>query len=325
MQIKRIRWGMIGCGEVTEVKSGPAFQKAERSELVAVMRRNAEKAADYARRHDIPRWYDDAEALIRDPAVDAVYIATPPVFHKQYVLQIARAGKPIYVEKPMAMNYAECLEMIAACADAGVPLFVAYYRRALPRFLKIRELLSENAIGTVRAVNTVFYRPPLDIDLTGGPHWRVDPQIGGAGYFYDLACHNIDILQFLLGDIVAASGFASNQQKLYPAADAFSGAYLFESGVQGTCIWNFSSYNHIDRTEIIGTKGRIAFSTFGEEAIGLENSGGRREFSIANPMHIQQPLIQTIVDELTGRGRCFSTGQTGAPTNWVMDRILNQP
>jgi len=158
MQIKRIRWGMIGCGEVTEVKSGPAFQKAKRSELVAVMRRNAAKAADYARRHDIPRWYDDAEALIRDPAVDAVYIATPPVFHKQYVLQIARAGKPIYVEKPMAMNYAECLEMIAACADAGVPLFVAYYRRALPRFLKIRELLSENAIGTVRAVNTVFHR-----------------------------------------------------------------------------------------------------------------------------------------------------------------------
>ena len=139
--MSKIGWGIIGCGDVTEVKSGPGFQKANNSELVAVMRRNDELAKDYARRHNVPRWYDDAEKLINDPDVNAVYVATPPSNHKQYTLMAAEAGKPIYVEKPMALNAKECSEMIEACKTAGVPLFVAYYRRALERFLKIKELI----------------------------------------------------------------------------------------------------------------------------------------------------------------------------------------
>lgn len=131
--MERVRWGIIGCGDVTEVKSGPAFQKAERSELVAVMRRNGALAADYAKRHGVPKWYDDAEQLIHDPDVDAVYIATPPHAHKDYTLKVAAAGKPVYVEKPMALNAQECREMVEACRSAGVPLFVAYYRRAQPQ------------------------------------------------------------------------------------------------------------------------------------------------------------------------------------------------
>src|SRR5258706_8424693 len=127
----KIRWGIIGCGDVTEVKSGPGFQKAEGSALVAVMRRDAAKAEDYARRHNVPRWYADADALIADRDVDAVYIATPPSSHEEYVLKAAKARKPVLVEKPMAMSVAECEAMIAACRSAGVPLRVAYYRRRL--------------------------------------------------------------------------------------------------------------------------------------------------------------------------------------------------
>ena len=134
--MRTVRLGIIGCGNVTEVKSGPGFQKAKDSSLVAVMRRTGELAQDYAGRHDVPRWYADAEALIGDPEVDAIYIATPPSSHKEYVILAARAGKPIYVEKPMARTHAECQAMIAICREAGVPLYVAYYRRALPRFLK---------------------------------------------------------------------------------------------------------------------------------------------------------------------------------------------
>ena len=100
--MKTIRWGIIGCGNVTEVKSGPGFQKAKNSALVAVMRRNGALAEDYARRHNVPRWTDDAQALIDDPEVDAVYVATPPAFHIEYTIQAARAGKPVYVEKPLA-------------------------------------------------------------------------------------------------------------------------------------------------------------------------------------------------------------------------------
>ena len=141
--MERVRWGIIGVGDVTERKSGPAFYKAPHSELVAVMRRNGDKAHDFAERHGVPRWYDDGDALIADPDVDVVYISTPPDTHKEYTLKVAAAGKPVFCEKPMARNFAECREMIEACDAAGVPLWVAFYRRSMPRFLKIKELLEE--------------------------------------------------------------------------------------------------------------------------------------------------------------------------------------
>ena len=140
IKMKTIRWGIIGCGDVTEVKSGPGFQNSKNSQLVAVMRRSGALAKDYALRHNVPKWYDDAQKLINDPDVDAVYIATPPAFHKEYTLKCAQAGKPVYVEKPMARNFEECMAMIEACENAGVPLFIAYYRRALDRFNKVKRI-----------------------------------------------------------------------------------------------------------------------------------------------------------------------------------------
>lgn len=110
--MRTIGWGIIGVGDVTEVKSGPAFQKADHSALVAVMRRTSALARDYAERHGVTRWYDDADALIHDPHVNAVYIATPPDTHMDYTLRVAQAGKPVYVEKPMARHHAECRRMI---------------------------------------------------------------------------------------------------------------------------------------------------------------------------------------------------------------------
>ena len=199
-----IRWGILGCGNVTEVKSGPGFQLAEGSRLVAVMRRDGNKARDYAERHGVSRWYDDAEQLIRDPEVDAVYVATPPSSHAEYTIRAAAAGKPVYVEKPMARDAAECRRMIDACRVAGVPLFVAYYRRALPRFLKVKELLDAGAIGTPRFVTVTQYHAPGQYDPANLP-WRVRPEIAGAGIFLDLAAHTLDILDFLLGPVAEAN------------------------------------------------------------------------------------------------------------------------
>ena len=162
--MKTIRWGMIGCGDVAEVKSGPGFYKADHSSVVAVMRRNGALAADYARRHGVARWTDDAESIIQATDIDAVYIATLTDSHRDYTLRCARAGKPVYVEKPMAMRHAECGEMIEACRDASVPLWVGYYRRALPRFLKVRDLVESGAIGPVRMViSRQFARAPKSL------------------------------------------------------------------------------------------------------------------------------------------------------------------
>lgn len=313
---------MIGCGKVTEIKSGPALQKADDSQLVAVMRRNADLAADYASRHNVPRWYDDADSLINDPEVDAVYIATPPSSHKDYTLAVAAAGKPVYVEKPMARTYAECLDMIAACESANVPLFVAYYRRALPRFAKVKSLLDENAIGRVRFAQVTYYRPPSEADIGGDKsNWRVVKDIAGNGYFYDLASHSIDLLQYLLGDAVAAAGFGSNQTKMYETDDIVSGLFVTKEDVHVNFVWNFNAATRLDRTEIIGSKGTLTFSTFANNPIELENNEGAQSFHIDNPPHIQQPLIQTIVNELRGIGQCPSTGRAAAKTNWVMEQL----
>ena len=318
-----IRWGIVGCGDVCEVKSGPGLYKAEGSALTAVMRRNGELAADFARRHDVARWYDDGDRLINDPEVDAVYVATPPDTHMEYTCKAAAAGKPVYVEKPMARTFDECQTMIRACEAAGVPLWVGYYRRRLPKFLKIQELLEQGAIGDVRSVLVRYYQPPKQSDAFPDQRsWRVDPEIAGAGLFLDLGSHMLDILDYLLGPISGVQGFAANQAGLYDAEDIVCGSFTFESGVQGTGTWMFTGFENLDWTEIEGTKGRIGYVCFDASPIALTTSAGTEEISITQPDHVHQPLIQTIVDELNGRGRCPSTGVSGARTSWVMDEML---
>jgi predicted dehydrogenase len=324
MKLDKVRWGIIGCGDVTEVKSGPAFQKVNNSELVAVMRRTGELAKDYAERHQVPKWYDDADQLINDPDVNAIYIATPPGSHKEYTLKAARAGKPVYVEKPMARNYAECQEMIAACEKAGIPLYVAYYRRAQARFLKIKELLENGAIGSVRFVSATQYQ----MDFEAGKHpeqlsWRVQPELAGGGLFFDLASHTLDIFDFLLGPITSVQGIASNQAGYYSAEDIVSGTFLFESGVHGVGKWCFTAFENEDINEIIGSKGKITFSTFGNEPIRLTTEQGTEEWSFERPQHVHQPLVETIVSDLTSESSaCPSTGMSGARTNWVMGEMV---
>lgn len=321
--MRTIRWGMIGCGDVTEVKSGPGFQKAKNSSLTAVMRRNGELAMDYAQRHGVPRWYDNADTLIHDPEVDAIYIATPPDSHKAYTLLSAQAGKPVYVEKPMALNHDECQEMIRACQNANVSLFVAYYRRALSRFLKVKELIDSQAIGEVRFVSVTLYQPmALDDPNSQALPWRVRPEVAGGGYFIDLASHMLDYLDYLFGPIRSVKGFAANQAHRYPAEDIVTSTFVFESGIHGVGTWCFSSFDRLDITEIVGNKGKISYSTFDSEPIVLTTAKGREVFSFDYPQHIQQPLIQLVVDELNGAGICPSTGESAARTSWVMDQML---
>jgi predicted dehydrogenase len=323
MKMKTIQWGIIGCGDVTEVKSGPALQKAKKSALVAVMRRDAAKAEDYAARHKVARWYDDADRLINDPDVHAVYIATPPDTHMEYTLRVASAGKPVYVEKPMARSEAECKRMIEACNKAGVPLFTAYYRRSLPRFLKIRELLIEQKIGTVRSVHIILYQPPFEADYDPeNLPWRVIPAIAGAGYFLDLASHTLDILDYLIGPVKKVRGTALNQGNHYPAEDMVTCEFQYESGAVGTGLWCFTAGTQKDQVEIIGTKGKISFSTFSNEPVIWETRRKRKTYKIKHPAHIQQPHIQSIVNQLNNKGTCPSNGRTAVRTSWVMDQIL---
>jgi predicted dehydrogenase len=318
----KIRWGIIGCGDVTEIKSGPAFSKIANSELVAVMRRDGAKAADYARRHGVPRWYDDARALVADPEVDAIYVATPPGAHLDGALLAAAAGKPAYVEKPFARNTVECDTIITAFHAAGLPLFVAYYRRCLPRFEHVRTLLATNAIGVTAGVRLHFACPPPVITDVRNPPWRLDAVNAGAGLFLDLGSHALDLLDHLLGPLQDVHGHAANRATPLPVEDTVAMSFLTATGIPGTATWNFASAFPSDEVVIEGTTGRLVFSVFGNEPIRLETREGIQVFDRPNPPHVQQPLIQTVVDSLLGRGTCPSTGESARRTSAVMDAVL---
>ncbi len=327
--MNEIRWGMIGCGNVTERKSGaPAINKVPHSKLVAVMTRKMEKAADYAQRHQVDEWYDNADELIANPLVNAIYIATPPDVHLKYAEKSMRAGKPTYVEKPMARDYSECEAMNRISRETGAPLFVAYYRRALPYFIKIKELIEDQAIGVIRCVILTLHWPPYpeEIEMQPQPRWRVFPQISGGGHFHDLASHQFDFLEYTLGPIKVASGISRNQAGLYPADDLVVANFEFESGVLGTGNWCFTvnAAQRLDRSEIIGTAGKISFSFFGSSIITVETPDGMVEYDIPQPPHVQQPLIQSIVQELRGEGKCPSSGKTAARANLILDWITGK-
>jgi predicted dehydrogenase len=321
-----VRWGVLGVGEVCEVKSAPAMNIIEHSRLVAVMRRNGEKAREYAIKHKVPKWYDKADELIGDPEVNAVYIATPPNAHAELTKKAALAGKPVYVEKPMARTHRECLEMIDICEKAGVPLYVAYYRRTLPNFLKIKELIDKGTIGSVRIVNIQMYKPiEPDIVARARENWRVDPQIAGGGYFYDLASHQLDFLDFLFGPIVEVKGISANQAMQYKAEDIVTGSFRFTNGVHGSGSWCFTAggSSDTDRTRIIGSKGEIVYQTFGDASVTVKtDDNGVERFEFEMPEHIQQPLIESVVNDLLGTGECPSTGVSAARTNLVMEQLL---
>jgi predicted dehydrogenase len=324
MILSEVKWGIIGCGNVTEVKSGPALQKVEHSSLVAVMRRSAFLAEDYSRRHNVSRWYADANMLINDPEVNAVYVATPPDTHAEYAIRAMRAGKAVYVEKPMARNHEECLKMIRVSEETGMPLLVAYYRRALPGFVKVKDLVDSGVIGDVRLVNIRFYRPVED-ELSGDVlPWRLQPEISGGGIFFDLASHTLDYLDFVFGPIGKIQANTLNLGGKYKAEDTVLANWIHESGVAGTGTWCFvtSEQNRIDEIEIIGSKGRILFSTFDFVPVILENEEGRSEYPFPKPDHVQQHMIEKVVAFLRGEGVFPSTGISGARTNWVMDRMV---
>ncbi|MEY4938959.1 MAG: Glucose--fructose oxidoreductase precursor [Verrucomicrobiota bacterium] len=317
----RIRWGILGCGDVTEIKSGPGFQKAQGSELVAVMRRNGPLAADYARRHGVPRWYDDAAALVNDPEVDAVYIATPPGAHLEGARLVAAAGKPAYVEKPMARHTPECDAMLAAFTAAKQKLFVAYYRRALPRFLKVRELLAEGALGALTGINYRMATPPPADPVAAASAWRVDAKQAGGGLLLDVGSHVLDLLDFFGGPLEHITGHAARLASLADVEDAVAITFR-AAGVPGAACWNFSSQVKDDVMEFSGVQGRVSFSVFAQEPVRFETARGVEHFNLPHPPHVAQPLIQTVVDDLLGRGTCPSTGESARRASAVMDTIL---
>ena len=322
-----IKWGFIGCGEVTEKKSGPAFSIVPGSEVVAVMSRNAEKARSYAERHHIKRWYIAAQELLNDPEVNAVYIATPPSTHATFAIMAMKSGKAVYVEKPMASHYEDCCRINRISELTHQPCFVAYYRRYLPYFIKVKNLIQQGAVGKVINVQIRFAVPPRDLDYNSkNLPWRVQPDIAGGGYFYDLAPHQIDLLQGMFGQIIEAEGFKGNRGGLYETEDSVSACFRFDSGLLGSGSWCFVAHESAkeDCIEIIGDSGSLSFSVFNYTPIVLHTERGREEIKVENPEFVQLPLIKLVVEHLQNKSVCTCDCVSATSVNWVIDRILGK-
>ena len=324
--MKLISWGFIGCGEVAELKSGPAFNDVMGSHVEAVMSRTEARARSYAERHGVNKWYTDAQKLIDDPNVNAIYVATPPSSHATFAIMAMRAGKPVYVEKPLASNYEDCARINRISEDTGVPCFVAYYRRYLPYFQRVKKIINSGQIGQVAYVQVRFTTPPRPEDYQENKPWRLIPDIAGGGYFYDLAAHQLDLLQDLFGVIVRAHGYKTNRAHLYDAEDTVSASFRFENGLVGSGSWCFVGHESAreDRIEVVGDKGMVSFSVFSYEPIRLVTSDGEQFIEVENPDYVQLPLIKSVIEDLQGFGMCRCTSVSATPVNWVMDRILGK-
>lgn len=321
---KPIRWGIIGCGDVTEVKSGPAFSKVQGSRLDAVMRRDGAKAKDYAERHGVPKWYTDAAELIHDPEIDAIYVATPPGSHEEYAIASLRAGKPVYVEKPMSVNMASCIRMQEVVRETNGKLTVAHYRRALPMFMKVKELLAEAVIGDIRTVRLSMLQPDKsDRIAKSATNWRVDPAIAGAGLFYDLAPHQLDLIVYFFGTPQSSSGMSANQAGLYAAEDVVTGLIRLPKNILFTGQWCFTTdpAQEEDSIVITGSKGSISFPVFGH-CIRVLTGREEKKYDFVPPQHIQQPMIEKIVAYFSGQGENPCSAEDAMVSMRIMESFV---
>lgn len=322
---KTINWGIIGCGDVTEVKSGPAFNKVPNSKLVAVMRRNEEKAKDYAQRHGVGKWYSNADDLIKDPEVNAIYIATPPLNHEEYAIKAMQAGKPVYVEKPMALNAAAAERIEKAAKQTGVKITVAHYRRQQPLFLKVKELLEQKAIGDVRLVDLKMLQPhQSEIITKTETNWRIDPSVSGGGLFYDLAPHQLDLMMYFFGTPKKISGIAFNSSHFYNADDITCGQILFDSGVVFNGTWCFTVAERKDQCEIIGSEGKLSFPIFDHKELMLEKQGTKTTIEFERMPHVQQPMIQKVVEYFLDQSPNPCSATEGVEVMKMMDAIAGK-
>ncbi len=323
--MKQINWGIIGCGDVTEIKSGPAFNKVPNSALVAVMRRDVAKAADYAQRHNVPRWYSNATDLINDKEVNAIYIATPPDSHEAYALAAIAAGKPVYIEKPMALDFESAQRITHAAAAKNIKATVAHYRREQPFFKKIKSLIDQKVIGEVLLVKLDLYKPALTPEELSKEHfaWRVDPARAGGGLFHDLAPHQLDLMYHWFGAAKKVNGIALNQSGNYKADDLVTGSVLFENNIVFTGSWCFNAAASTDHCEIVGTAGSIYFSVFSGNTITVIAKGIRNIYSYEALPHVQQPMIEQVVQYFLGKTPNPCSASEGAAVMQMLEHFVN--
>ena len=323
----KITWGIIGVGDVCEVKSGPGFQKASNSELKWVMRRNGEKAQDFATRHNVPNATNDAEDLLNDPEIDAIYIATPPDYHLEYTQRSLAAGKHVYVEKPMARSGAEARQMLELAEGSKQKVVVAHYRRRLPLFMRIDELLKSGELGKPRHVSIQTIQPEQDpLIASSEVNWRMQPDVSGGGIFHDLAPHQLDLILQYFGPPEVIQGFSIMRNSDGSCDDCVSGQMRFRDDVLFQGHWDFASADGTikDNCKIMCDNGTIRFSFFRSPTLVVKTNNGIETSNYEPPQHIQQPMIEAVNDYFLGNGENPCSAATGVQVMEMIDGFVSR-
>ena len=294
--MNKIRWGIIGTGDVAARKGGPALYMAERSELVAVTNRTHERAEQFSNQHGRPRVYRDIEALLADRDVDAVYVATPPDSHADLTCRIAAQGKHVLCEKPMALSFTECDRMVAACEEHQVSLAVAYYRRFFPVVGAMEKLLRDGAIGTPLRIS-VRTAAQFRSDVTNP--WRLQASIAGGGFLMDMGSHRFDLMAHFFGLPQCTTAIVRTQTAGRHVDDAATVAFEFADGVLGSAEFHWNSPIGRDTLEIMGTHGAIMTDSLSDAGrLTLETSLGKELWRLPAEAPVHLRLVQAFVDHL---------------------------
>ena len=308
-----LNWIVIGIGDITTRRVIPAIQAEPRSSLYGFVTGHPEKAAPYNTRV----WATLDEAL-SDSAVDAVYVGTPVFLHAPETIQSLRAGKHVMCEKPMAMNEAEARNMLQAAGGSGKTFGVAYYRRAYPKVQRAKQLLEARAIGrTVLAELTSH----MWFDGQGGRSWLFDPAQAGGGPLFDIASHRIDVVNFLFGQPLRATGQLSNVVHHYAVEDNATAMIEYAGGVRGMVDVRWHSKVGRDECRIRGTEGEMELSPL--NGPDLVYPGGREYLPVHANVHL--PLIENFVDAVEGKAPLLSSGATAFWTDWVTEQVRRTP
>jgi predicted dehydrogenase len=296
-----LRWGLIGAGDIVRKRVGEALRDGRGCELVAVSRARADLLAAFAREAGARRWHADWRDLVRDPEIDAVYVATPVHLHADQTVAAAEAGKHVLCEKPMAMGAAECDRMIAACRAAGVRLGIAYYRHFYPVVMRAKELIAAGAIGEP-VFAQMLASEPFD-PRPGGPRgWLVQRAQSGGGPMADFGCHRLEVLVHLLGPVAQVRGVAATVALDREVEDTAATLLQFDRGACAMVAVTNAAADRQDTLEIFGTHGSIRTASLNGGDLAVSNGDGQRLESHPPEANVHVPLVEEFVDAVQ-RGR----------------------
>jgi predicted dehydrogenase len=304
-----LNWIVVGIGDITTRRVIPAIQAETRSALYGLVTRDPAKAARYN-----TRVWANLGAALSDPAVDAVYVGTPVFLHAPQTIQSLQAGKHVLCEKPMAMNEAEARRMLQAADKSGRAFGVAYYRRAYPKVRRAKQLLEAGAIGRPVLAELTSH---MWFDGQGSRSWLFDPAKAGGGPLFDIASHRIDVLNFLFGQPLRATGQLSNVVHHYAVEDNATVMIEYAGGVRGVVDVRWHSRISRDECRIRGTDGEMELSPL--NGPDLVYPGGRENLPAHANLHY--PMIENFVDAVEGKAPLLSSGATAFWTDWVTERV----